>query len=140
MPQDIRHLVVLMLENRSYDHLVGYLSQRLGGLDGLAAGMGNHAVPKDATSPFVAVSPAANDIIGKDPDHDFEGATLQLFGSTTAPVPPAATCDGFLASHVKTTGGSLAKGAEVMQCVAEHRIPALAHLAEHFAICDHWYS
>jgi phospholipase C len=39
----VEHVVVLMLENRSFDHMLGYLS--LGGghadVDGLAAGMAN---------------------------------------------------------------------------------------------------
>ena len=40
---EIEHIVVLMLENRSFDHMLGYLSLEPGGLDvdGLQAGMAN---------------------------------------------------------------------------------------------------
>jgi hypothetical protein len=40
---EIEHVVVLMLENRSFDHMLGYLSLDEGGLDvdGLAEGMSN---------------------------------------------------------------------------------------------------
>ena len=140
MTQDIRHLVVLMLENRSYDNLIGYLSQQLPGLDGLAPGMSNPVNPSVPGSPAVPFSPAQNDVIHPDPDHDFDGATLQLFGSTHVPTPPAATCNGYVASHMQTAKGSPLKGAEIMQCIAPSRIPALATLAAEFAVCDRWFS
>ena len=40
---EIEHLVVLMLENRSFDHMLGYLSLKAGGpdVDGLQPGMAN---------------------------------------------------------------------------------------------------
>lgn len=140
MTQDIRHLVVLMLENRSYDNLIGYLSQQLPGLDGLAPGMTNPLNPSVPASPVVPFCPARSDVINPDPDHDFDGATLQLFGSTHVPTPPAATCNGYVASHTQTAKGSTLKGAEIMQCFEPSRVPALATLAAEFAVCDRWFS
>jgi phospholipase C len=140
MTQDIRHLVVLMLENRSYDHLLGYLSQQMPGLDGLALGMGNPMDPSVPASPVVPFSPAQGDVITPDPDHEFDGVTLQLFGTTQVPTPPAATCNGFVASHTLTANGSAQTGAEILQCFQPHRIPAIATLAREFAVCDRWFS
>jgi phospholipase C len=39
----IEHIVVLMLENRSFDHVLGYLSPEVGrdGVNGLRLGMAN---------------------------------------------------------------------------------------------------
>ena len=140
MTQEIRHLVVLMLENRSYDNLVGYLSQQLPGLDGLALGMGNPTDPQVPNSPVIPFSPAQGDVIDPDPHHDLDAVTLQLFGSTQVPTPPAATCNGFVVSHTLTAQGSPQKGAEIMQCIQPTRIPALATLAREFAVCDQWFS
>ena len=38
MAHPIQHVVVLMLENRSFDHLLGALDQRIAGLEGVQAG------------------------------------------------------------------------------------------------------
>ena len=48
----VDHIVVLMLENRSYDHMLGYLtlSGRRPELDGLKAGMAN--VYRDRSGKF----------------------------------------------------------------------------------------
>jgi phospholipase C len=45
----IKHIVVLMMENRSFDHLLGWLKQdRNSSIDGLS---GNRKVPRNASDP-----------------------------------------------------------------------------------------
>ena len=63
----IDHLVILMTENRSFDHILGYLS--LGGgrtdVDGLTGAESNDYQPKDDLAPFFAPATARSGIVGR---------------------------------------------------------------------------
>ena len=62
---DIAHVFVLMMENRSFDHLLG-----LAGLDGVT--------PPPATWSFTAGAP---DRLASDPPHEFDDVAAQLGGT-----------------------------------------------------------
>jgi len=52
-PADIvQHIVVLMLENRSFDHMLGYMKSQIPSLNGLD---GTEWNPEDASNPVVKV-------------------------------------------------------------------------------------
>jgi phospholipase C len=76
----IEHVVVLMLENRSFDHFFGYLDKPgLPKLDGTA-----YPNPLDVTvenGPVAYPKPGANHVLEMDPPHSHNGATLQTNGS-----------------------------------------------------------
>jgi phospholipase C len=101
----IDHIVVLMMENRSFDHMCGYMSlpQALGGLDrtdidGLRATIDQNGNPQHSewnyapdgsrafVFPFTGPQPS---LFGYDPDHSFNaqllhrGASWQPLNSTT---------------------------------------------------------
>lgn len=83
-PQDsgIDHVIVLMMENRSFDHLLGWLP----GGNGVQAGL----VYTDTNGVAHATYPLAPDFQGcghKDPDHSYEGGRIELNGGK---------CDGWL--------------------------------------------
>lgn len=59
----IEHIIVLMLENRSYDHMLGYVPNG----HGLAGGEFNLVEPSDPTSEKVHVSNTAGYIAAIDP-------------------------------------------------------------------------
>jgi phospholipase C len=78
----IDHIIVLMMENRSFDHLLGWLP----GADGRQAGL---AYP-DTTGKRVRTFPLAPDFTGcgfQDPDHSFEGGRIEFDNGR---------CDGWL--------------------------------------------
>jgi phospholipase C len=80
----IDHIVVVMMENRSFDHLLGWLP----GADGKQAGL--HYV--DANGVAHATHPLAPDFQGcghPDPDHSYQGGRVQYDNGA---------CDGFLRS------------------------------------------
>src|SRR5438132_90072 len=67
----IDHVIVVMMENRSFDHLLGWLPQA----DGRQAGL---AYP-DTTGKSVPTYPLAPDFTGcghPDPDHSYEGGRV----------------------------------------------------------------
>lgn len=77
---NLQHIVVLMMENRSFDHMLGGLKKEHPMIDGLT---GNEANP-DTTGAMVQVSPSAKfeGQLKDDPDHHFPGVDLQVFGGS----------------------------------------------------------
>jgi phospholipase C len=55
----ISQVVVIMFENRSFDHMCGYLKQLNPDIDGLSGNESNPVKPADPTSPNVTVRVAA---------------------------------------------------------------------------------
>lgn len=137
MPQEIRHLVVLMMENRSFDHMLGYLD--LPSSDGLKEGMYNPIDPGDPKSEHVSPRRARSDVLQPDPNHEFGATTVQLFGHETTAPPSVATCDGFVAAYTALAGDAV-QGRRIMECMTPAHAPALATLAREFAVCDRWFS
>src|SRR6266404_4187102 len=89
------HFVVLMLENRSFDHIFGYLG--IG--DGVpAAGCTNYLKPGDKKSgTFKSRKGGDYTAIGEGPSHSLKQVNEQLFG-VTKPTSAAAKkplLDGF---------------------------------------------
>jgi len=126
----IEHLIVLMLENRSFDHMLGFLAHPKPEFAGLR-GSEHHNISKSGQR-----IPATSD--GEphlaDPDHSFEGVRIQLEGYGDVPFN-----GGFVLSYEQQTGHG--EGWRVMQCLdPDRRCPVLATLAMEFAVCDDWFS
>src|SRR6185312_10264027 len=95
--EDIDHFVVLMMENRSFDHLFGYLD--LPNIDNLLHGgpfavdgvtpVGGGAQAQPAY-PFKSTGKDSDYITVPDPGHDFIDVCDQIFGYGNQPPSPAA--------------------------------------------------
>ncbi len=129
-PGTIQHLVVLMLENRSFDHLLGFLKTPGYAIDGLE---GTESNPSPAGPPIV-VSPDASysGDLTADPGHTFEDVQEQIFGGGAA-----AAMDGFVANYAKKTAGG---AADVMKCFAPGKLPIITTLARSYGVCQRWFS
>ena len=84
----IQHVVVLMLENRSFDHMLGYHA----GVNGLTGNEYNLVDPTKAVSsanPAYYVSNAAPFAIpaGEGPGHSFHDANSQVYNNISGPAP-----------------------------------------------------
>lgn len=134
---NIEHIVVLVLENRSFDHMCGYFGRG----NGVSGGLSNPENPADPASPTVAVSDDAayvGDLV--DPAHDLLSVNVQLFG-TAAPGPAAVpTNDGFVLNYASQPGITMAKARSIMKCFAPAKLPVLRTLAENFVLCDNWFA
>ncbi len=138
----IRHVVVLMLENRSYDHMLGFL----GTGDGLTGSEFNLVDPADPASARVPVSRDAA-YLGDfgdppiDPSHEHTDVNRQLFDANPPPVPlPAVTSIGFVKNYAGLEGGTPESGRRIMKCFDPQKLPVLTALAKEFALCDRWFS
>src|SRR5215472_13466209 len=75
---NLKHIVVLMMENRSFDHMLGALMATNPQIDGVDGTQQN----PDTTGTMVPVQPLAEfqSQLDPDPDHHFPGVDLQIFG------------------------------------------------------------
>jgi len=130
----IDHIVVVMLENRSFDHMLGYLSLEgsRADVDGLAPGMANpHAGRSVAATHLPRGAPAATTV---DPDHSGASVARQINGGRM---------DGFVDSYAAALAARGMPGADpspVMGYYNAADLPVYDHLAAEFAICDRWFS
>jgi phospholipase C len=131
----VEHVVVLMLENRSYDHMLGYLPNGRG----LAGDEFNWVDPSDPASERVGVSSTAGYITPVDPAHDFTSVEKEMFGELGQVVNPA-PMNGFVAVHIEQAKGDVEMGRTIMECFDPEKLPALSTLAREFCICDRWFS
>jgi phospholipase C len=130
----IEHVIVLMLENRSYDHMLGYLPNG----HGLIGNEFNPVDPSDPNSERVPVSNKAG-YISVNPAHDFESVETQLYGEPGRIANPA-PMNGFVAAHIVQEMGDVELGKKIMECFDPAKLPALTTLANEFCLCDHWFS
>jgi hypothetical protein len=73
----IKHVVVLALENRSFDHLLGYLDHPDPTFDGLRRG-GSFVNPRWPGLPAIAANDGAKTVLPVDPDHSHDAIMEQL--------------------------------------------------------------
>jgi phospholipase C len=77
----IKHIVVLMMENRSFDHLLGWLmTDYTSRIDGLKPGT---SMPRDPRNPglgSVPITRGGYDVAPCDPHHDFAATHQQIDG------------------------------------------------------------
>ena len=130
--EKVEHIVVLMLENRSFDHMLGYLSLEggRGDVDGLRTEFANE---HDGRS--YPVHHLDSTAIADDPDHSGDAVELQIGGG--------GGMGGFVKSFAKTLADRGVRDADpgrVMGYYNAEDVPVYDHLAREFAICDRWFS
>jgi phospholipase C len=105
----IEHIIVLMMENRSFDHMLGYLDHP--GLPNLRdLDVSCPVDPAQPTGKRIGTSDDASEVLGADPDHSHESATLQMYGRQDAKPGDEGRMDGFIRSYeIKINDGSLRK-------------------------------
>jgi phospholipase C len=155
----INHIVVLMLENRSFDHMLGFLYADSGNkapsgsaFEGLTGSESNPDSAGKAVPVYQIKSTTTNAYFmpGADPGEGYTATNSQLFNTTTAPVPPTATNNGFVTDYVytlgwqsKESGWSILPGTvatDIMGMFTPTMLPVLSGLARGFAVCDQWFS
>jgi phospholipase C len=148
MARRIDHVVVLMLENRSFDHLFGFRAG-VNGLTGNEFNLLDLTKPESPTNPRFQVSNAAPFAVpvGQGPLHSLNESSVQLCNNKDGPGAGApARNNGFVksyktalhADHIpQPTNDQLEV---VMECFAPGRLPALGALADAFCLCDNWFA
>jgi len=129
MPQNdpIEHVIVLMLENRSFDHMLGGLADELH-LDGVSAAAPPRFNVDDDGTRYQQTGNASRSI-KYDPHHELRHVKTQMASGNS----------GFVQDFSRSYPESQhADRAEVMKFHSD--LPALHTLARNFAVCDHWFA
>jgi phospholipase C len=152
----IQHIVQVMLENRSFDHMLGFLYPNKTGPNGqpFEGLLGTESNNDENGNPVTvyqidAGNPGAYFMPGADPGEGYANTNSQLFGSGRAPSPPVATNGGFVSNFAaaisfdQRDNRSVLSGttpSDIMGVFPPAALPVLSGLAAGFAVCDHWYS
>src|ERR1043166_5864781 len=145
--ENIDHFVVLMLENRSFDHMFGLRR----GVDGILDQNGNskfsnqdpdgNDVPATGAAPFSI--PTKH---GRGPFHNLLDVNVQLFGTETPAQGAVPTMSGFVDNYntalVSDTNDNFTAAdlAVVMECFDRGALPTATAIADNFVLCDAWFS
>ena len=146
----IKHVIAIMFENRSFDHMLGFLKAINPNYDGCLPSMGSKCInpydPMNVTSDNVTIGSNALYIQPGDPSHGIDPVTQQLYGTnkfgndiTKYPAP----MNGFVINYKQAEHSSISKqdkGALIMQCFNQTSLPILTTLSTEFATFNSWYS
>jgi phospholipase C len=152
MPPNITNVFVLMLENRSFDHMLGFSGitgtdaatgqpTRLNGLTGTESNGFNGTT--------YTVSQPADQNLPVDPGHEFADVVEQLCGpGVTYPrggAYPPMNLSGYVANYATSTSpdegqAPVSELQTIMRGYSPSQLPVLNALATEFAVCDSWYS
>jgi phospholipase C len=153
----VEHFVVLMMENRSLDHMLGYLYADSGNVspagDPFEGLTGAESCPGTDGQPVTVyqITPDTTDAYfmpGSDPDEGYDEYTSQCFGSTSPASGTVAPMNGFVTSFAEAIPENESEGwyvfpgtAEswIMGCYTPQTLPVLSALASGFAVCDNWF-
>jgi phospholipase C len=126
----IQHFVVLMLENRAFDHMCGWMKKDNPDIDGLT---GSEYNEYEGVKYYVNTTcPYVNPF---DPDHGFDQVTEQLMGSKDWWIDPA-PMSGFVQQAAHAGHSPIGN---VMDGFSPERVPAITTLAKEFALFDKYF-
>jgi len=150
--QAIKHVFVLMLENRSFDHMLGVLkypaTEIETGLPTTLKGL-DQTFTNSHGGVLFNTEAKAGPVMTNDPAHEFEDVVQQLCGATAVypqggPYPPinnSGFVDNFAGSqNVSPRAGAANLGDVMLGYDTETKLPVLTALAKEFAVCDNWFS
>lgn len=129
----LQHIVVVMMENRSFDHLLGYLKAQDAQIDGVT---GTETNP-DTTGALAPVRPKAQyqSQLDPDPGHSFEDVNTQIFGDPPGP----ASMQGFVKSYFNKLH-DVNHSRQIMYCFDPSKVTVITTLARKFAVFTRWFS
>jgi len=147
----IDHVVLVMLENRSFDHMLGFLYPKSANFDGLDGTESNLDAKGNAAKVFEIIPGAQNAYYYPlaNPSEGYVATNRQLFSSDTPPASGHAANNGFVTSFAhelqypahpldpKLVG---AAPGSIMGIYPSETLPVLSGLARGFAVCDRWFA
>src|SRR5579871_4424276 len=145
---NIEHVIVLMMENRSFDHIFGFRSG-VNGLHGNEYNLLDPSKPPSNTNPEYLVSNGApyTVLAGQGPAHSIDATNYQLCNDPGGPSAGSpATNNGFVRNYhdalfhdrVPNPGPDVIR--VVMEAFAPTRLPSINALADAFCLCDNWFA
>ncbi|MGO9403381.1 MAG: alkaline phosphatase family protein [Terriglobales bacterium] len=134
----LKHIVVLMMENRSFDHMLGSVKAVNPQIDGIT-NQDPYSNP-DTNGNLVKPQPLAQfqGQLDPDPDHHFPAVDLQIFGGNTSPN-RVANMQGFVKSYFNQQR-DVGHSQKIMYYFKQSDLPVLTTLALEFAVFNRWFA
>jgi phospholipase C len=147
----IDHMVLVMLENRSFDHMLGFLYPKSDNFAGLGGTESNLDANGDEAKVFEITHGMQNAYYFPlaDPAEGYQATNDQLFSSDKPPASGKALNSGFVTSFAKELAHPAhpldpklagAAPSSIMGIYAPESLPVLSGLAKGFAVCDGWFA
>ncbi|HEY7888121.1 MAG TPA: alkaline phosphatase family protein [Steroidobacteraceae bacterium] len=155
----IEHIVQVMLENRSFDHMLGYLYSASGNVSGAGQrfdGLTGKEWNPDDTGRRVGVyaiqptDPHPYLMPGADPGEGFLNTNYQLFATDDPAAGAVPGNMGFVVNFKSAIASDLAKHysdtlagtlpSQIMGMYTPQLLPVISALARGFAVCDRWFA
>lgn len=132
---NIQHIVVLMMENRSFDHILGFMKRENVDIDGV---VGDDYSNRDTSGEPQPVTDGAiyQGQLIMDPGHDVDDVFFQMYGVPFGSPAGDVNMSGF-AQNYEQQGGN---PSDIMRCFRPAQLPNTTALAREYAVCDRWFS
>lgn len=130
MNDQINHVVVLMLENRSFDHMLGCIP----GVKGIDPKNLQSNFERPGSTRTFLQHPRPDDKLRTDPAHEHDDVLRQINGGGLGPM------GGFVYDYALAHPKKPGAWDQVMAYFELGSLPALHALAQRFAVCDAWFS
>ena len=141
---EIEHVVVLMLENRSFDNMLGWLYRDRPDFDGLRGQESNPWHRDGGTIEQIRVwnngdlTPDEARIPDPDPGELYEDISMQIYGLHPDGVP---RMDGFVDNYMRQPVSQPPLNPHaIMHCFVPEQLPVLSRLARSFGVADQWFA
>ena len=128
----LKHLVVLMMENRSFDHMFGGLRAAHPTLELWPNGYTNPDTQGNEIAPQAKAEYQGQ--LDPDPNHDFAPVNDQIFNGTAN-----AEMRGFIQSYFKQRR-NVKNSHRIMYYFRANQLPVLTNLAIEYTVFNRWFS
>jgi phospholipase C len=155
----IKFVVQLMLENRSFDQMLGFLYESTNNLSPTNQpfeGLTGNEFNVDETGKEVKVFKITRDskhpyfMPGADPGEGFHNTNYQLFSTDDPTAGEQPKNNGFISNFQAAIRSDLAKHfkdslpgtlpSDIMGMYPPEMLPVMSALARGYAVCDHWFA
>ncbi|GAB2287082.1 Phosphatidylglycerol/phosphatidylinositol transfer protein [Dionaea muscipula] len=137
----IKTVVVLVMENRSFDHMLGWMKKLNPLIDGVDGSEWNPLNTTAAAATRIYFNDTSHYVVDPDPGHSFAAIREQIFGSdddvTPSSVPPL--MNGF-AQQAYSVNGSIEMAQHVMNGFPPEMVAVYSALVSEFAVFDRWFA
>ncbi|PON97619.1 Acid phosphatase [Trema orientale] len=134
----IKTVVVLVMENRSFDHMLGWMKRLNPEINGVDGSESNPISPSDPNSKRIFFQNQSH-YVDPDPGHSFQAIRHQIFGKdddVSADPPPM---NGF-AEQAFAMDNTTAMAQAVMNGFDPDLVPVYEALVSEFAVFDRWFA
>ena len=139
-PYPIKTIVVLVQENRSFDHVLGWMKSLNPEIDGVTGSESNTISTSDPNSTRINFGDKSV-YVNPDPGHSIQDIYEQIFGeqwseaSAAKKLPPK--MEGFAQNAERNEQGM---AETVMNGFKPDLVPVYKELVTEFAVCDRWFA